>query len=54
MLAGKGGAIRAGDHWYALTFTCQLTSNLMKATSFSFALGNEIPKTTWDKLGLWH
>jgi hypothetical protein len=53
LLTAKGGAVRAGDHWYALSFTCQLTGDLMKATSFAFVLGAEIPKTTWEKHGLW-
>ncbi len=53
LLTAKGGAIRAGDHWYALSFTCRLTGDLMKAMSFAFALGAEIPKETWDKHGLW-
>lgn len=52
-LTGKGAAVRVGSHWYAMSFTCQLSSNLMKATSFTFALGSEIPKASWDKHGLW-
>jgi ABC-type molybdate transport system permease subunit len=52
-LTGKGGAVRVGNHWYAMSFTCQLSANLAKATSFTFALGNEIPKASWDKHGLW-
>jgi hypothetical protein len=52
-LTGKGAAVRVGSHWYAMSFTCQLSTNLMKATSFTFALGNEIPKASWDKHGLW-
>jgi hypothetical protein len=52
-LTGMGAAVRVGCHWYAMSFTCQLSTNLMKATSFTFALGNEIPKASWDKHGLW-
>jgi len=52
-LTGKGAAVRVGNHWYTMSFTCQLSANLAKATSFSFALGNEIPKASWDKHGLW-
>ena len=53
VLTAKGGAVRAGEHWYALSFTCQLSTDLMKATAFNFALGGEIPKTSWDQHGLW-
>ncbi|HVY41449.1 MAG TPA: DUF930 domain-containing protein [Hyphomicrobiaceae bacterium] len=53
VLTAKGGAVRAGQHWYQLSFTCHLTKDLMKATSFSFVLGREIPKEAWDRQGLW-
>lgn len=52
-LTAKGGAVRSGQRWYVLSFTCQLTNDLMKATSFSFVLGREIPKDAWDQYGLW-
>jgi hypothetical protein len=53
LLTARGGAVRAKNRWYAISFTCQLTADLMKATSFSFELGAEIPKSRWDQLGLW-
>lgn len=52
-LVAKGGAARANGHWYALNFSCDLTPDLMKATSFSFTLGAEIPEQEWEDLGLW-
>ena len=52
-LTAPGGAVRSGGHWYALNFTCDLTGDWMKATSFSFKLGPEIPQTNWEQLGLW-
>jgi hypothetical protein len=52
-LTAKGGAVRAGRRWYALSFSCDLTSDLMKAISFSFTRGAEIPERDWDRLGLW-
>jgi hypothetical protein len=52
-LTAKGGAVRAGKHWYAMSFTCQLSKDLAKATAFTFALGKEIPKESWEKHGLW-
>ena len=52
-LKAEGGAVRSGPRWYALSFSCDLTANLMKATSFSFTRGAEIPERDWDRLGLW-
>jgi hypothetical protein len=53
LLTAKGGAVRANSRWYGLSFTCNLTPDYMKATSFSFELGAEIPKQRWDEYGLW-
>jgi Domain of Unknown Function (DUF930) len=53
LLTARGGAVRAGTRWYALSFTCQLTPDLMKATSFAFTVGAEIPQKAWERLGLW-
>lgn len=52
-LTASGGAVRSAGHWYALSFSCDLTADWMKATSFSYALGREIPEADWDRLGLW-
>ncbi|HWV82058.1 MAG TPA: DUF930 domain-containing protein [Hyphomicrobiaceae bacterium] len=52
-LTASGGAVRSAGRWYALSFTCDLTSDWMKATSFTFRLGGEIPKADWERLGLW-
>lgn len=52
-LTANGGAVHAGSRWYALSFSCTLTGDYMKATAFSFVLRNEIPQAAWDKYGLW-
>jgi len=52
-LTAKGGAVRDGKRWFAISFSCELTADLMKATSFSFTVGTEVPKDSWDRLGLW-
>ncbi len=52
-LTATGGAVRASGHWYALTFSCDLTDDWMKATSFAYQVGREIPKADWERLGLW-
>jgi hypothetical protein len=53
VVIAKGGAVRAHDHWYHLDFTCAVTSDQMKATSFDFKLGDEIPEAKWEDYGLW-
>jgi hypothetical protein len=52
-LTAKGGAVRVKQHWYAISFTCTLVPDYMKATSFVFELGAEVPKARWDEYGLW-
>jgi hypothetical protein len=52
-LVAKGGAVRANKRWYTLSFTCKLTADYMRATSFIFQLGAEVPQQRWDEYGLW-
>src|SRR4051812_3844786 len=33
VLTAKGGAVRANKRWYALSFSCNLTTDFMRATS---------------------
>jgi hypothetical protein len=53
LLSAKGGAVRANHHWYAIKFTCQLSNDFLRATSFSFELGQEIAQNKWETYGLW-
>jgi hypothetical protein len=53
MVKAKGAAVRSDQHWYALSFECAVTEDQLKATSFTFQLGDEIPPDTWDEVGLW-
>jgi hypothetical protein len=52
-VASTGGAVRAKDHWYALKFKCDVTADQMKALTFTYEVGSEIPEAKWDQLGLW-
>ncbi|HET6389999.1 DUF930 domain-containing protein [Hyphomicrobium sp.] len=52
-VVAKGGAARAKDRWYQVKFTCAVTKDQMKATSFEFEIGPEIPESEWEDLGLW-
>ena len=53
VVIAKGGAVRAKNNWYMLNFTCAVSSDQMKATSFVFQLGDEIPEAKWEDYGLW-
>ena len=53
MLNAPGGAVRAGGRWFSISYSCSLTRDYMKATSFTFTLGKEIPKEEWQGRGLW-
>ncbi len=52
-VTAKGGAVRANHRWYALKFTCGVGKDQMKATSFEYEIGPEIPPEKYDDLGLW-
>src|SRR6266850_2847828 len=53
VVTAKGGAVRAKGRWYSLKFTCSVTSDRMKAVSFTYELGQEIPEAKWEAYGLW-
>ncbi len=52
-VTASGGAVRSKHRWFALTFTCTVTKDQMKATSFVYKLGPEIAREKWEDLGLW-
>ena len=52
-VVAKGAAVRANHHWYRLTFTCTVGEKQLKATSFDYELGTEIPEDRYEDLGLW-
>ena len=52
-VTARGGAVRLPGHCYALSFSCKLTPDYMKALSFSYELGKEIPRRDWPRYYLW-
>jgi hypothetical protein len=52
-VTAKGGAIRAKHKWYELSFECTTTPDFMKALTFTYKIGAEIPKAKWEQIGLW-
>lgn len=49
----KHAAVRADHHWYRLRFTCDVSDDHMKAYSFQYEIGSEIPQEQWIDYGLW-
>lgn len=48
MLTAMGGAFRSRRQWYNVSFECVAAPGLDGVTSFSFKLGDAIPKDQWD------
>lgn len=53
VVTATSGAVRANNHWYALKYKCAVTDDQMKAKSFEFQLGGEIPESKYEEYGLW-
>jgi hypothetical protein len=53
VVTAKGAALRAHNRWYFLDFTCSVSADQMRANSFSYKLGDEIPEAKWEDFGLW-
>ncbi|MBS0269378.1 MAG: DUF930 domain-containing protein [Proteobacteria bacterium] len=53
VVVAKSAAVRAKNRWYFLDFTCAVSGDQMKATSFDYKLGGEIPENKWEDYGLW-
>lgn len=52
-VVAKGAAYRSKGHWYGFQYTCKVTPDHMKALSFTYKLGKEIPRSKWDAYELW-
>ncbi|PWK72674.1 DUF930 domain-containing protein [Aminobacter sp. AP02] len=46
----KGGAFRAGQRWFGVTFNCDVADGAVAA--FEFSVGDEIPKGRWAEYNL--
>jgi hypothetical protein len=53
VVTASSGAVRANHHWYELKYKCAVTDDQMKAKSFEFKLGAEIPEDKYEEFGLW-
>ncbi|WP_246710249.1 DUF930 domain-containing protein [Martelella soudanensis] len=52
-LDAPGAAMRSHGHWYKLSYHCAAASDELAIKSFSFKIGNEIPRKAWDRLYLY-
>jgi hypothetical protein len=52
-IEGTGGAFRSGGKWYAFSFTCKGSPDHLKVLSFTYRVGELIPKSKWPEYGLW-
>ena len=48
-----GAAVRSHGHWYKLSYHCATASDELAVKSFSFKLGEEIPRSAWERLYLY-
>jgi hypothetical protein len=46
-LFARGGAFRAGRHWYNIAYKCTAQPDFGGVTSFAFKVGEEIPENEW-------
>jgi predicted outer membrane repeat protein len=52
-VTANGGAVRSKHQWYKFTYKCDVTADQMKATSFTYKIGEVIPEDEWEDYGLW-
>jgi hypothetical protein len=52
-VVAKSAAFRSRKKWYALSYHCTAATDHLVVTSFTYALGEEIPESSWAKYGLW-
>ncbi|HEY0330007.1 MAG TPA: DUF930 domain-containing protein [Rhodopseudomonas sp.] len=49
LVKAPGGAIRNGNVWYHLAYTCQTSDQGLAVKSFSYQLGEAVPRSDWEK-----
>ncbi|MGN6095255.1 MAG: DUF930 domain-containing protein [Bosea sp. (in: a-proteobacteria)] len=52
VLTAEGAAFRSRRRWYGLRFTCTVSADLKRVTAFAFHVGEPIPQSRWEALGL--
>jgi hypothetical protein len=49
VLDGRGGAFQNLGLWYNVTLTCEVDADARKIISFSFDVGDPVPKSQWKR-----
>jgi len=49
----EGAAFRNQGHWYGLRYACRLNPEHDAVEALRYAIGHEIPETSWEQYGLW-
>jgi hypothetical protein len=52
-ISGSGGAFRSKGEWYQFSYNCVTSPDRIKVLSFDFRVGEKIPESKWESLGLW-
>lgn len=47
-ITAPGAAIRSHGHWYHLSYTCHTSADGMDVDTFSYTLGEEVPRDEWS------
>jgi hypothetical protein len=53
IVTAYGAAFRDRGHWYGLRYSCTLSPDHTNAKSLRYAIGREIPESSWEQYGLW-
>jgi hypothetical protein len=51
-LDASGVAFRTRSNWYDVRFSCRVDSGATKVVSFTYVIGNAVPKSDWAARGL--
>lgn len=46
-ITAPGAAVRSRGHWYHLSYACRTSADGMEVESFSYTLGEEVPRADW-------
>jgi hypothetical protein len=48
IFSARGGAFHSKANWYDVNFRCQVDADATRVVSFSFSIGNAVPRSEWD------
>jgi hypothetical protein len=51
-LNASGGAFRSRGDWYNISFRCTVDNSRSRVVSFSFSVGDQVPRSDWNGRGL--